>query len=161
MAAVDYFLRIDGIEGESADAKHKGEIDVRSWSWGASNTGTGAGAGGGVGRASVQDLHVAARMSKASPRLFLACASGQRIKQARLSAVRAGGAQGEFLTLTLSDVMVSSYQTGGSEAGDVIPTDQVSLNFAKLSMEYKAQKADGSLEPSVVAGWDVKSNTKV
>jgi type VI secretion system secreted protein Hcp len=78
-----------------------------------------------------------------------------------LSAVKAGGAQGEFLTLTLSDVMVSSYQTGGSEAGDVVPTDQVSLNFAKLSMEYKAQKADGSLEPSVVAGWDVKSNTKV
>jgi type VI secretion system secreted protein Hcp len=161
--AVDYFLRIEGIEGESADAKHKGEIDVLSWAWGVSNSGAvGVGGGTGAGKATVQDLQFTKQMSKASPKLFLACATGQHLKQARLSAVRTAGAkQAEFLALTLTDVMVSSYQTGGSEGGDVSPMDQVSLNFAKLALEYKGQKADGSLDVPVVAGWDAKTNTKV
>jgi type VI secretion system secreted protein Hcp len=160
--AVDYFLRIEGIEGESADAKHKGSIELMSWSWGASNSATThAGAGGAAGKANIQDLHFVTKLSKASPRLFLACASGQHLKQAKLTARSAGAKQAEFLTLTLSDVLVSSYQTGGSGANDVFPMDQVSLNFAKLSMEYKARKADGSLDAAVVAGWDLKTNTKV
>jgi len=100
-------------------------------------------------------------MSKASPRLFLACASGQHLKQAKLSAVRAGAKAAEFLTITLNEVLVTSYQTGGSEAAEIVPMDQVSLNFAKLRMEYRAQKADGSLDAPIVAGWDVKTNVKV
>lgn len=160
--AVDFFLRIEGIEGESTDNKHKGEIDVLSWSWGASNTGTaGVGGGAGAGKASIQDLFFTTRMSKASPRLFLACASGQHLKQAKLSAVRAGAKQAEFLTITLNEVLVTSYQTGGSEAAEIVPMDQVSLNFAKLRMEYRGQKADGSLDAPIVAGWDVKTNVKV
>lgn len=160
--AVDYFLRIDGIEGESADAKHKGEIDVLSWAWGASNSGAvSVGGGAGAGKATIQDLQFTTPLSKASPKLFLACATGQHLKQAKLTAVRAGAKQAEFLTLTLSDVMVSSYQTGGSEGADISPMDQVSLNFAKLAMEYRGQKADGSLDAPVIAGWDAKTNTKV
>ncbi|HET9738637.1 MAG TPA: type VI secretion system tube protein Hcp [Solirubrobacteraceae bacterium] len=160
--AVDFFLRIDGIEGESTDSKHKGEIDVMSWSWGASNTGmAGVGGGAGAGKATIQDLHFTTKLSKASPRLFLACASGQHLKQAKLSAVKAGAKQAEFLTITLNEVLVTSYQTGGSEAADIVPMDQVSLNFAKLRMEYRGQKADGSLDAPIVAGWDVKTNVKV
>ena len=160
--AVDFFLRIDGIEGESTDSKHKGEIDVMSWSWGASNTGmAGVGGGAGAGKATIQDLHFTTKLSKASPRLFLACASGQHLKQAKLSAVKAGAKQAEFLTITLNEVLVTSYQTGGSEAADIVPMDQVSLNFANLRMEYRGQKADGSLDAPIVAGWDVKTNVKV
>jgi type VI secretion system secreted protein Hcp len=160
--AVDYFLRIEGIDGESADAKHKGEIDVLSWAWGASNSGAvSVGGGAGAGKATIQDLQFTTPLSKASPKLFLACATGQHLKQAKLTAVRAGAKQAEFLTLTLSDVMVSSYQTGGSEGADISPMDQVSLNFAKLAMEYRGQKADGSLDAPVIAGWNAKTNTKV
>ena len=160
--AVDYFLRIEGIEGESADAKHKGEIDVLAWAWGASNSGAvSVGGGAGAGKATIQDLQFTTPLSKASPKLFLACATGQHLKQAKLTAVRAGAKQAEFLTLTLSDVMVSSYQTGGSEGADISPMDQVSLNFAKLAMEYRGQKADGSPDTPVVAGWDAKTNTKL
>lgn len=158
MAAVDFYLRMDGIEGESTDAKHKGEIDVLAWSWGLSNTGM-ASSGSGVpaGLPTIQDLQFTARLSKASPRLFHACARGQHIAQARLSAVRAGNKPAEFLTLTLSEVRVSSYQTGGSEDAEVVPVDQVSLSFAGLQMEYRAQKADGSFDTPVVAGWDLVS----
>ena len=159
--AVDFFLRIDGIEGESKDAKHKGEIDVISWSWGATNTGRASpGSGVPAGLPTIEDLHFTARLTKASPPLFLACARGQHLKQARLSAVRSGAKQAEFFTLTLDDVRVTAYHTGGSEDAEIVPMDQVSLNFAKLTMEYRAQKADGSLEPPVVAGWDFISALK-
>ena len=162
MAVVDYFLQIDGIDGESTDSKHKGWLDIDSWSWGETQSATTHGGGGGAaGKVAVQDFHFTTRVSKASPKLFLACASGQHLKQARLVARKAGKGQQEFLSWTFSDILVSSYQTGGSEAADVLPTDQVSLNFSKLAVEYRAQKPDGSLDAAVTAGWDIKTNKKV
>ena len=158
--AVDYFLQIAGVEGESTDAKHKGWIDVDSWSWGETRPTAPAagGGGGGGGKVQVQDLHFVSRVSKASPKLFLACASGQHFKDAKLVGRKAGKSQQEFLTWTFTDLLVTGYQTGGTEGGEVLPSDQVSLSFAKLKVEYRTQKADGSLDAPVSGGWDVKSN---
>jgi type VI secretion system secreted protein Hcp len=157
--AIDYFLQIDGIEGESQDAKHKAWIDVDSWSWGETNAGTHAvGGGSGSGKATAQDFHYVSGVSKASPKLFLAVANGQHFKEAKLVARKAGKGQQEFLTWTFSDILVSSYQTSGSEAGATVPLDQVSLSFAKAKVEYKAQKADGTLDAPISAGFDFKGN---
>jgi len=158
--AVDYFLKIDGIEGESTDAKHANWIDVDSWSWGENQplqpaTGSGAGAG----KVHFRDFAFTTRVSKASPKLFLACASGQHIKEARLVGRKAGKDQQEFLTWTFTDLLVSGYQTGGTE--QQLPLDSVSLNFGKVRVEYRAQKADGSLDAAVTAGWDAKTNKKL
>lgn len=162
MAAVDYFLKIDGIEGESQDHKHKNEIELESWSWGETNSGSHAhGGGGGAGKVSMQDFHFVTKVNKASPKLFLACANGQHIKEGTLTCRKAGTDQQEFLKIKLSDIMVSSYQSGGSAHSDVVPTDQFSLNFAKIEMEYKPQKSDGSLDAPVKAGWNLKENKKV
>ena len=162
MAAVDYYLKIEGIDGESTDDKHKGEIDVESWSWGETNAGThGAGGGGGAGKVSMQDFHFVMKVNKASPKLMLACATGEHIKKATLTVRKAGKEQQEYLKVTLSDLLVSSFQTGGSAHASVVPTDQVSINFAKIEFEYKPQKADGSLEGAVKAGYDLKLNKKV
>ena len=156
--AIDYFLRIDGVSGESLDSKHKGEIEVESWSWGESNPAQpGGGGGGGAGKVQMQDLVFTTRFSKASPQLILACASGKHFKDAVLTARKAGKGQQEFLTFSLSDVLVSTYQTGGA-GGDVLPGDAVSLNFSKIQVEYKPQNPDGSLGSSIKAGWDVKQN---
>ena len=158
MAAVDYFLKIDGISGESTDEAHKGEIEVESFSWGVSQTSTRLGSGAGAGRAAFQDLHFTTSVSKASPVLFQKCATGQHLKEAVLTCRKAGGEQREeFLKITLSDVLVSSYQAAGSAPpdpteppGDVIllstnalaagglggtPADSVALHYgsAKLS----------------------------
>ena len=158
--AADYFLQITGIAGESTDAKHKNWIDVESWTWGETNPGSvGTGAGGGAGKVQMQDIHFTTRVSKASPALFLACANGQHMKEAKLASVRTGAMQQEFLTWTFSDVLVSGYHTGATE-GELV-TDQVSLAFSKIKVEYKAQKADGSLDAAIVAGWDAKANKKV
>ena len=162
MAAVDYFLKIDGIDGESTDSKHKGEIDVESFSWGETNSGTHAGGGGGgAGKVAMQDFHFVMRNNKATPKLMLACATGEHIKKAVLVCRKAGKDQQEFLKVTMSDLLVSSYQTGGSGHGDIVPTDQVSLNFAKIEFEYKEQKPDGTLGGAVTAGYDLKLNKKV
>jgi type VI secretion system secreted protein Hcp len=160
MAAVDYFLKVESIDGESTDDKHKNEIDVESWSWGESNQGTHAGGGGGgAGKVSMQDFHFTMKVNKATPKLMLACATGQHIKKAVLTCRKAGGDQQEYMIITFSDLLVSSYQTGGS-AGDVVPTDQVSMNFSKIEFEYKPQKPDGSLDAPIKAGYDLKLNKK-
>lgn len=156
--AVDYFLKIDGVSGESADLKHKGEIQLESFSWGeASPGGAGPGGGAGAGKVQMQDLVVTMLVSKASPRLMLACASGKHYKEAVLTARKAGKAQQEFLVFKLKDVTITSYQTAGA-AGSDIPVDQASLGFSTIQMEYRPQKSDGSLDAPVKAGWDLKQN---
>jgi type VI secretion system secreted protein Hcp len=162
MAAVDYFLKIDGIQGESLDSKHKGEIQLESFSWGEINPGTAhSGGGGGAGKVQMQDLHFVMQINKASPKLMLACASGKHIKQAVLTARKAGKAQQEFLVFKFTDLLVSSYQTGGSQHAEVLPMDQVSFNFARIELEYRPQKADGSLDAPIKAGWDLKTNKPI
>jgi type VI secretion system secreted protein Hcp len=158
--AYEYFLRIDGIAGESTDARHKDEIVVESFSWGETQTGSfAAGGGAGAGKVAMQDLHVTTQTSKASPPLLLACAAGQRLKSAVLTGRRSGQQQADFFTVTLSDVLVSDYQVSGSEAA--APTDAVSLRFARIVVAYFEQKPDGSLGAPVKAGWDVTANKKV
>jgi len=162
MAAVDYFLKLDGIEGESADDKHKNEIELDSFSWGATQQGTaGTHTGAGAGKVNMQDIHFTSKLSKASPKLALAVATGQAVKEATLTVRKAGGKQEEYFTIKLSDTLVSSYQTGGSGHGDVVPVDQFSLNFAKIEIKYKPQQKDGSLGADVLAGYDVAANKKL
>src|SRR5438876_947622 len=133
MAAVDYFLKVDGIQGESKADKHKDEIDIESFSWGATQSGTFAvGGGGGAGKVAMQDFHFTMGVNKASPALFLSCATGDHIKNATLTCRKAGKDQQEFMKVTMSDVLVSSFQTGGSGGGDVVQTDAISPTFAKI-----------------------------
>jgi type VI secretion system secreted protein Hcp len=161
MAAVDFFLKIDGIEGESPDAKHKGEIEIMSFSWGATQTGSFAsGGGGGAGKVSMQDFHFTQKMHKGSPKLMLACANGEHIKKAVLTCRKAGKEQQEYLKVTFSDILVASYQSGGN-GGDPLPLEQISLNFAKVEFEYKEQKADGTLAGAIKTGYDLKLNKAV
>jgi type VI secretion system secreted protein Hcp len=155
--AVDYFLKIDGIPGESTDSKHNDEINIHSWSWGETQA-TGPGPGGGVGRVSMQDFRFSKAVDKASPKLMLACASGQHIKEAVLSCHKAGGVLNDFLTITLTEVTVSSYETAGNSGAPIDPMDQFALHFAKIEFNYVQEKSDGTMDAGTQAGWDVKNN---
>jgi type VI secretion system secreted protein Hcp len=162
MAAVDYFLKIDGIEGESIAKGHDKEIDIESFSWGETQSGTaGEGSGQGAGRAVSQDLHFTKKVDKATPNLMLACATGKHLKFATLSARKAGGKQEDYLIFKLEDALVSSYQVGGSGGSDIVPLEQVSINFAKIALTYKAQKADGSLAGPVDGKYDFAARVKL
>jgi type VI secretion system secreted protein Hcp len=155
--AIDIFLKLDGIDGESQDDKHKDEIEVMSFTFGSSNFGSRAIAGGGgSGKATFQDFHFVMSTNKASPQVFLSCVSGKHIDSAVLSVRKAGGDQQDYLQYKLSDVLVSSFQTGGVTTGG--PTDQFSLNFAKVETDYTPQDSTGKLLEPVSMNWDLLQN---
>ena len=125
MAQVDFFLKIDGVDGESGDSKHKAEIDVLSWSWGAANGGrsTFSAGGGGAGKVVMNDFTFSMTTNKASPVLMLACASGKHIPKAVLTCRKAGTEQQEYMKVTMEDLIVSSFQAAGAGGEDVMPAD--------------------------------------
>jgi len=156
--ASDIFAKIGDIKGESPDDKHKGEIEVLSWSWGVTQSGTMAfGGGGGEGKASFHDFNFTHHVDKASPVLMKACATGEHIKEATITVRKAGKGQQEFLVIKMNDIIVTSVAPGGS--GDGAATmESVALQCAKVDLEYKPQKADGSLDAGLHFKYDIKGN---
>jgi type VI secretion system secreted protein Hcp len=162
MASSDYLLKIKTIDGESKQDGHEKWMELQSWSWGETNAGSsGLGGGAGSGKVSMQDFHFTIEYGISSPKLFLACATGEHIGDAELHIRKAGGKQEVFVTWKFTDIVISSYQTGGHGGASVLPTDQVSFNFTKIEMEYKPQKKDGTLDAAIKAGYDVKLGKKV
>jgi len=163
MAAVDIFLKLDGIKGESLDDKHKDEIELSSFSFGLANPSVHVNGGGGAsGKVSFQDIHFTSKVSSASPMLMLACASGQHIKEGQITVRKAGDNRQtgtEFLFYKFETVVITSVQD--SISTDEGPSESVSFAFAKVNIEYKPQKPDGSLGAAVEFGWDLKANKKI
>jgi len=157
MALVDYFLKIEGIQSESQDAKHPNEIQVLSFSFGESQAGTMAfGGGGGAGKVQMQDFHFMMNVNKASPKLFLACATGEHIPSAILTARKAGKDQQDYLIVKFTDLLISSFQTNGDSHANSLPMDSISFNFAAIKIEYKLQNEKGQLVPGAQATYDLK-----
>ena len=161
MADDRWFLKLDGIPGESSHVAHKAEIDVLSYSLGASQgAASPGGGGGGAGKVQFQDLHFVAKISKASPKLFLACATGTHIKEAYLSGVRSTNkAQADYLVYKMRDVMITSVQH--SDGPGDLPMEQISMNYSKLEMSYFPQSSSGKVEAPVTFGFDLKANKKI
>lgn len=158
--AVDMFLLLDGIKGESADKTHKGEIDVLAWSWGLSNSGSfHQGEGGGAGKANFQDISVTKYVDKATADLLYASASGKHVAKAKLTVRKAGENPLEYLTFEFENILVSSVSTGGSGGEDRL-TENVSLNFAKIKMKYWTQGAKGAKGENGNFAWDIPANAK-
>jgi type VI secretion system secreted protein Hcp len=155
--ASDIFARIGDIKGESLDAKHKDEIEVTSFSWGVNNTMTpSGGAGAGAGKANFQTLNITHTLDKASPLLLQACATGTHIKDATITHRKSGKSQQEFLVIKMNDVVITGVSHGGP--ADFNTSETVSLSFAKIDFEYRAQKPDGSLDPGLHFTFDLQTN---
>ena len=165
MGAVDYFLKMQGVEGETDDSVHRGEIEVESWSFGESQAGTSMyGKGSGTGRVSMQDFMFTKRMDKASPKLALYCCNGQVTQECLLTARKAGGASGpqEYFRVRFKDVIISSYQTTGSASTDIVPREQITFNFTAVEFEYRVQNPEtGQLGGPIKAGYNLVENRKV
>jgi type VI secretion system secreted protein Hcp len=154
--AVDVFLKIGDVKGESKDGKHPDEIDVLSWSWGVSQSGNvGMGGGGGAGKANFSDLSFMHALDKASPVLMKACAMGDHFDLVTLVSRKAGKGQQEYLIVKMKEVFITSVQPSGSSEH---PMESVSMSFGHVDLEYKPQKADGSLDAGVHFIYDIKKN---
>jgi len=157
--AVDMFIKIDTIDGESRDKTHAKDIDVLAWSWGMSNSGTAhMGGGAGAGKVNVQDLSFTKYVDKASAKLQLACCNGTHFTKAKLVVRKAGTTPIEYIVIELEEVLITSVSTGGSGGEDRL-TENVTLNFAKVKFVYTPQDATGKAEstkPEYV--WNIAEN---
>jgi type VI secretion system secreted protein Hcp len=154
--AADIFAKIGDIKGESLDDKHKDEIEVLSWSWGLANSGAKpAEGGGGAGKASFHDLSFTHKIDKASPVLMTGCATGQHLKEATITHRKAGKGQHDFLVIKMNDVFITAVTDADSHEGHV---ETVSLVFAKVDLEYRPQKPDGSLDVGIHFKYDIRAN---
>ena len=158
--AVDMFLKLDGVDVESKDKKHTKEIDVLAWSWGMSNSGSAhVGGGDGAGKAHVQDISLTKLIDSSSPKLMLACCSGTHCPTALLTVRKAGGESPvEYLKIKMEEVFITSVSTGGSQ-GEEHLTESVSLNFAKVNLDYTPQEAKGAAGTAIPLTWDIAANT--
>lgn len=158
--AVDMFLELEGIKGESVDKVHKEKIDILAWSWGMSNSGTfHHGSGGGAGKANFQDLSVTKYIDKSSATLLSNCATGKHIAKGKLIIRKAGDKPLEYLTISLEKILVTAVSTGGS-SGEERLTENVTLNFAKITTDYKIQDDKGAGQAGGTFTFDIAANSK-
>lgn len=156
--AVDMFLKLDDVKGESRDSKHKDEIEVLAWSWGMTQNGTmHIGTGGGAGKVNIQDISITKYIDKSTPNLALYCCNGKHFKEGVLVVRKAGEKPVEYLKITMKEILVSSVSTGGSGGEDRL-TENISLNFASFKTEYVPQKPDGSADATITASWHIAEN---
>jgi type VI secretion system secreted protein Hcp len=156
--AVDMFIKIDTIKGEARDAKNKEWIDVLAWSWGVSNSGSAhVGGGAGAGKCNVQDMSFTKYIDASSTTLQLACCNGKHYDKANLIVRKAGEKPLDYLKVELTEVLVTSVQTGGSGGEDRL-TENVTLNFAKVKVEYFAQDEKGVGKAAGEYCWNIAEN---
>jgi type VI secretion system secreted protein Hcp len=158
--AVDMFLELEGVKGESKDKTHAGKIDLLAWAWGLANSGSfHSGSGGGTGKASFQDISVTKFVDAASPTLMLYCSNGKHFKTGKLIVRKAGESPLEYIIINLEKIIVSSYSTGGSGGEDRL-TENVALNFATVKLEYWTQTDAGGKGDCFDYSWDIPANAK-
>jgi type VI secretion system secreted protein Hcp len=159
--AGEMFLKLDQVPGESADRRHRDEIDVLSWAWGlAQSASTHSGGGGGVGKVTVNDLTFTKLLDIASPLLLRLCCNGRHVPKAVLTVRSSGATPVEYLTITLDEVIVSSVTVAAAD-GHGRPAENVTLNFARFHFAYARQRSDGTLDAPVKAEWDIRRNAPI
>lgn len=154
----DFFIKIDGIPGESKDSKHSGQIDVLAWGYEVVQTSTSHGGGGsGAGKANFSEFVFTHYIDKATPNLMKYCASGKHIDSVVLSCCKVGGGSQEYMKVTLNEVLITHVRPSG-ETTDPRVIESVGMSYGKIKVEVKEQNADGSMGAAVTGTWDIKQN---
>jgi type VI secretion system secreted protein Hcp len=159
--AVDIFLELsNNIKGEAQDDVHKDKIDILAWSWGMSNSGTThMGGGGGGGKVNVSDISISKYVDLASNDLIKKCADGTHIDTGKLTVRKSGGdAPVEYFIIDFKELMVTSYQTGGSKDGLDRIQENLTLNFRYFQITYSLQEESGIAGAQSLSGWDIAAN---
>lgn len=158
--AVDIFLKLTAIKGESQDSAHADEIDVTNWGLGMTQSGTThMGGGGGGGKVDVQDINIIKYVDKSSNDLINKCTSGKHIDNGLLTVRKSGGdAPIEYFKLFMEMIIVSSYSTGGSKDGLDRIEESLTLNFRAFNIVYTMQDDKGVAAGETTAGWNIAEN---
>lgn len=156
--AVDMFLKVEGVSGESKDSSHQGCIDILSFSWGASQPGSmHIGGGGGTGKVEFKDLNVNTYIDKATPTIIGYCASGKHVSSVTITVCKAGGQQVEYAKIELTDVIITNVDIIGACNANGLPVNY-SFQAAQIKVHYWEQASTGGKGAEVQTGWDIKAN---
>jgi type VI secretion system secreted protein Hcp len=154
--AVDYFLKLDGIQGESVENGHKDEIQILSFSWGGSNVSSVSGTGGsGAGKVDLSDLSVMINFDKSTPKFFKSLCAGTHIKTGTMTATKSGADGKPYLKVDFKELFVSSLQVSASSE---IPTVSVSFTYNEIKMDYSQQNEQGNLTSTGPITYNLKEN---
>lgn len=155
-AAMQMFLLIDDIKGESKDPLFPETIELISMNWGVSRDAEPVG-GGGSGSVNVQDLSMTKFVDQSSTDLFMHAMQGVHIPRAVIVFRKTGEKPLEYFALELEELQITSISTGGSGGEDRL-TENVTINFGKLTTHYVPQKEDGTGGPIKSFCWDIEAN---
>jgi type VI secretion system secreted protein Hcp len=154
--AVDYFLKLDAIDGESQDDKHKNEIQIMSWSWGASQVSSVAGTGGsGAGKVDCSDFSIMTYFDKATPKLFKSIGLGTHIKTGTMTATKSGAEGKPYLKVDFKEMFVTSLQISGSSE---VPTVSLSFSYNEIKIDYSTQNEQGNVTSTGAVTYNTKEN---
>jgi type VI secretion system secreted protein Hcp len=154
--AIEYFLKLDGIKGESASSKHVDEIELHSWTWGAQNATSITGTGLSAGKVKFSDISISKPVDKSSAKLLELCCTGKHIANGLLTCCKSTGDKNpaDYLTIKFEEIHIASFQAGGS-AGDDVGSESISFAFGKIEYDYKIQGKDGTLTAAGTAKYDI------
>jgi type VI secretion system secreted protein Hcp len=162
-ASSDFFLKIEGIKGETQADGLDDYMEIVSFKWGGNHDGSfHRDEGSPTGRFTGTDFEFVMKTNTASPELMQACASGKTYTKATLVCRKSSGKPIDYLKVTLTPVMVSTFVTGfdpNNTFGDPVVVDQITLNFGKIVVEYKPVKDDGSAGPAREGGYNLQKRT--
>ncbi|HZP03613.1 MAG TPA: type VI secretion system tube protein Hcp [Terracidiphilus sp.] len=154
--ATDYFLKLEGIQGESQDDKHKDEIQILSWSWGASNVSSVSGTGGsGAGKVNLSDLSVMVNFDKSTPKFFKTVCAGTHVPSGTLTAIKAGADGKPYLKVDFKELFVTSLQISASSE---VPTVSVSFSYNEIKIDYSTQNEQGNVTSTGAVTYNTKGN---
>jgi len=153
---VDYFLKLQGAEGESQQINFSDQIKVLSWNYGGYSESTvGRTSGSGAGKVTMQPLNVVCEMDAGYTKMAGFLTQGKHLSQAVLSAVKNGSNNQAYVTLTMTEVFVANL---GVQASDQVPIVNVSLTYKSIHTEYKKQNETGNLVSAGTHTYDASTN---
>jgi type VI secretion system secreted protein Hcp len=154
--AVDYYLKLDGIQGESQDTNHKNEIQILSWSWGASQVSSVAGTGGsGAGKADLSDFTVMINFDKSTPKFFKSICAGTHIPTGTLTATKSGADGKPYLKVDFKELFVTHLQMSASSE---VPAVSLALTYNEIKIDYSVQDEKGNLASTGPVTYNLKGN---
>lgn len=154
--AVDYYLKLDGVQGEAADTNHKNEIQILSWSWGGSQVSSVAGTGGsGAGKVSLSDFSIMSHFDKSTPKFFKSLCAGSHVPTGTLSAIKSGADGKPYLKVDFKELFVTSLQISGSSE---IPAVSLSFSYNEIKIDYSVQDEKGNVASTGPVTYDLKAN---
>jgi type VI secretion system secreted protein Hcp len=141
----EMFLKLDGIEGESLDSVHTGEIEITLWGWNTTNTVRwDVNQGGQSTKVELKDIELEKVCDKATVTLYQCCVTGKHIKHGTITCRKNDGEQKvEYMVLHMKDIMVTKVAFAGDGSSQSLK-ENVNLSFAEFRMDYKLQNDSGN-----------------